>query len=98
MSLQNHAACTGEDCDAVLSGEVVISAAILEVIAASHRGFCPTLDHPKRTESKNRRSRLVREGRWYYSASLCRSADRDWLSPGIRNTSLGFRVLLSSVK
>ncbi len=58
---RNQAACIGNYCDAVLSGHFRF---LLEVIAALHRGLCPAANHPNRTGSRNRRSRLVRERRW----------------------------------
>ena len=37
-------------------------------------------------------------GGWYNSAGICRSANRDRISPGYRYNFLGFRVLRSSIK
>ena len=37
-------------------------------------------------------SRVNRGGNWSFSARYCRSAHRGWNSPGIRYSSLGFRV------
>ena len=41
--------------------------------------------------------RVYRGGCWWYDAAYCRSADRNWHSPGIRLDNLGFRLALSSV-
>jgi formylglycine-generating enzyme required for sulfatase activity len=41
--------------------------------------------------------RVIRGGSWYRSARDCRSASRDGLTPGSRNSYLGFRVALVSV-
>ena len=41
--------------------------------------------------------RVARGGSWRSDAANCRSADRDWISPGYRNDYLGFRLALSSV-
>ena len=38
--------------------------------------------------------RVFRGGSWYYSASYCRVAYRDYDSPGYRDYNLGFRVVL----
>ena len=38
--------------------------------------------------------RVFRGGSWSYSASGCRVAHRDYYSPGIRDSNLGFRVVL----
>ncbi len=38
--------------------------------------------------------RVDRGGSWYGSASDCRVANRDYSSPGYRNSDLGFRVVL----
>ena len=43
-------------------------------------------------------SRVYRGGGWSYSARVCRSASRDRRTPGIRLSSLGFRVLRSSIQ
>ena len=40
-------------------------------------------------------SRVFRGGSWYDYARNCRSANRDWYSPGERSRSLGFRLVLS---
>jgi len=40
-------------------------------------------------------SRVVRGGSWYDSAGYCRSAFRNWHSPGERDRNLGFRLALS---
>jgi formylglycine-generating enzyme required for sulfatase activity len=42
--------------------------------------------------------RVSRGGSWSGSATNCRSAFRDWFSPGNRYYDLGFRVALSSVQ
>jgi len=42
--------------------------------------------------------RVFRGGSWILNARYCRSAYRDWLGPGARGSSLGFRVLRSSIK
>lgn len=39
-------------------------------------------------------NRVIRGGSWYYSASYCRVAIRNYDSPGNRNYNLGFRVVL----
>jgi sulfatase modifying factor 1 len=36
--------------------------------------------------------RVLRGGCWFLSASLCRSAFRVWIVPGLRSLNLGFRV------
>ena len=41
-------------------------------------------------------SRVLRGGSWNYEAANCRSADRNGLDPSDRNSSLGFRLALSS--
>lgn len=38
--------------------------------------------------------RVIRGGSWGYNASGCRVANRDGISPGIRGSYLGFRVVL----
>ena len=38
--------------------------------------------------------RAIRGGSWFFNARFCRSAYRDFGSPGIRNDHLGFRVAL----
>ena len=38
--------------------------------------------------------RVHRGGGWYFLGRLCRSADRYWDAPGLRNSHLGFRVVL----
>jgi formylglycine-generating enzyme required for sulfatase activity len=38
--------------------------------------------------------RVNRGGSWYFSASFCRSAFRNWYSPAYRDYALGFRVAL----
>jgi formylglycine-generating enzyme required for sulfatase activity len=42
--------------------------------------------------------RVIRGGAGTYTAGLCRSAFRSWLSPSLRDSGLGFRVVRSSVK
>jgi formylglycine-generating enzyme required for sulfatase activity len=42
--------------------------------------------------------RVFRGGSWVYFAWFCRSAYRDWYSPGDRYDFLGFRVFRSSIK
>ena len=42
--------------------------------------------------------RVARGGSWFYAAGDCRSANRRRDSPSYRNSSLGFRVVRSSVK
>jgi len=42
--------------------------------------------------------RVNRGGSWSYHPQNCRSALRNWRSPGNRNDYLGFRVLRSSIK
>ena len=42
--------------------------------------------------------RVFRGGSWDSYARFCRSADRNRVTPGLRNCSLGFRVLCSSIK
>jgi formylglycine-generating enzyme required for sulfatase activity len=37
--------------------------------------------------------RVSRGGGWYFNPRLCRSANRDWSTPGDSNDFLGFRVL-----
>ncbi|MBE6427451.1 MAG: formylglycine-generating enzyme family protein [Planctomycetaceae bacterium] len=39
--------------------------------------------------------RVARGGGWDYSAGNCRSANRDFLVPGSRSSSLGFRIVLA---
>ena len=39
--------------------------------------------------------RVLRGGGWDFIARNCRSAYRDWIEPGYRNFSLGFRVALA---
>lgn len=39
-------------------------------------------------------SRVSRGGGWFSSASYCRVADRNYVSPGARGSDLGFRVVL----
>jgi len=41
--------------------------------------------------------RMFRGGYWYYFASYCRSAHRDYSVPGLRNSYIGFRVVLAQV-
>ena len=41
-------------------------------------------------------NRVSRGGGWNFGAPLCRSAKRNWDSPGIRDRYLGFRLALSS--
>jgi formylglycine-generating enzyme required for sulfatase activity len=52
------------------------------------------VDDPKGPDSGS--YRVVRGGSWFGRAGDCRSAIRDGLSPGIRNSSLGFRVAQSA--
>ena len=42
--------------------------------------------------------RVLRGGSWFSLARHCRSASRNWLTPGFRINYLGFRVLRSSIK
>ena len=42
--------------------------------------------------------RVLRGGGWFSVAGFARSADRDWLVPGLRFNNLGFRPALSSVR
>ena len=42
--------------------------------------------------------RVLRGGGWFSGARDCRSAYRSWNTPGFRDSSLGFRVLRSSIK
>ena len=41
--------------------------------------------------------RVLRGGCWWIDAASCRSANRNWFSPGLRFDFLGFRLALSSV-
>jgi formylglycine-generating enzyme required for sulfatase activity len=50
----------------------------------------PTTDPPGLSSGSDR---LNRGGSWYSAAALCRSADRDFYSPGGRLSNLGFRLL-----
>jgi len=43
-------------------------------------------------------NRVLRGGCWGFNSGYCRSAHRDWFTPGLRNNDLGFRVLRSSIK
>jgi len=38
---------------------------------------------------------VLRGGSWYFDASHCRSAYRDWRTPDFRGADFGFRVCLS---
>jgi len=38
--------------------------------------------------------RLLRGGSWYYAPSICRSANRDWGTPGSRDNDIGGRIVL----
>ncbi len=40
-------------------------------------------------------SKLLRGGRWYYNPRYCRSAYRNYYSPGFRVNDIGFRVVVS---
>jgi formylglycine-generating enzyme required for sulfatase activity len=42
-------------------------------------------------------SRVLRGGSWFYEAAFCRSANRNWYLPSLRDSdmSFGFRVALS---
>jgi formylglycine-generating enzyme required for sulfatase activity len=42
--------------------------------------------------------RVFRGGSWFIYSDFCRSAYRDWYTPGLRYFDLGFRVLRSSIK
>ena len=54
----------------------------------------PTSD-PCNLDSSGLR-RVYRGGSWGSSAPFCRSANRDWVTPGFRDDSLGFRPVLAS--
>ena len=43
-------------------------------------------------------NRVNRGGSWDYDSGRCRSAIRGGNTPGARGSSLGFRVLRSSIK
>lgn len=46
--------------------------------------------------TKGSSNRVRRGGGWSHPETLCRSADRIWLSPSSRGPTLGFRIALSS--
>jgi formylglycine-generating enzyme required for sulfatase activity len=41
-------------------------------------------------------ARVLRGGSWGYNAGVCRAAFRAWLSPALRRSDVGFRVVLSA--
>ncbi len=54
------------------------------------------LEDPTGPESGS--DRVIRGGCWHSAAGYCRSASRNWGSPGSRFDSLGFRLAFSSVE
>ena len=52
------------------------------------------VDDPAGPLALEARSRVFRGGCWLSIPRGCRSADRDWSSPGLRNNNLGFRLAL----
>jgi formylglycine-generating enzyme required for sulfatase activity len=42
--------------------------------------------------SNFRKARVLRGGAWHSQPGRCRAANRDWLTPGLRNAYTGFRV------
>ncbi|MFM7281687.1 MAG: SUMF1/EgtB/PvdO family nonheme iron enzyme, partial [Planctomycetia bacterium] len=41
--------------------------------------------------------RVIRGGSWYVNSSLCRSAVRSYINPGVKYDRYGFRVVLAPV-
>ena len=58
-------------------------------------GEYPYGDVVNPTGSSSGAYRVARGGSWRDDARICRSAYRDWCSPGFRADSLGFRVALA---
>jgi formylglycine-generating enzyme required for sulfatase activity len=38
--------------------------------------------------------RVLRGGSWNYNPGICRSANRDWITPNLRYSNVGFRIVL----